>query len=176
MNNISDFIIEDGELIKYVGSGGDVVIPEGVTKIAMSVFSGYTNLQSVILPSNGVDIDLCVFTNCTGLREIIIPTGSWIGAAAFSGCTSLERVIIQDGMLAIGRHVFQNCSNLQYIQIPMSVEGINSQAFSGCNNVRTIIGSEKLYAKVFSNGSIISYLLGDYTLEDSLLKHVNNYK
>lgn len=30
MSNASDFIIENGVLIKYVGPGGDVVIPEGV--------------------------------------------------------------------------------------------------------------------------------------------------
>ena len=31
MSNASDFIIENGVLTKYVGPGGDVVIPEGVT-------------------------------------------------------------------------------------------------------------------------------------------------
>ena len=33
MSNLSDFIIENGVLKKYVGPGGDVVIPEGVTEI-----------------------------------------------------------------------------------------------------------------------------------------------
>ena len=31
MSNTSDFIIENGVLQKYVGSDGDVVIPDGVT-------------------------------------------------------------------------------------------------------------------------------------------------
>ena len=33
MSNASDFIIENGVLKKYVGPGGTVVIPEGVTTI-----------------------------------------------------------------------------------------------------------------------------------------------
>ena len=33
MSNASDFIIENGVLKKYVGPGGDVTIPEGVTSI-----------------------------------------------------------------------------------------------------------------------------------------------
>ena len=38
MSNASDFIIENGVLRKYVGPGGDVVIPEGVTEIGIKAF------------------------------------------------------------------------------------------------------------------------------------------
>ena len=33
MSNITDFIIENGVLTKYVGKGVNVVVPEGVTSI-----------------------------------------------------------------------------------------------------------------------------------------------
>lgn len=33
MGNASDFVINNGILTKYVGTGGDVMIPEGVTEI-----------------------------------------------------------------------------------------------------------------------------------------------
>ena len=39
MSNASDFIIENGVLTKYVGPGGDVVIPDGVVEIGASAFS-----------------------------------------------------------------------------------------------------------------------------------------
>ena len=42
MSNASDFIIENGVLKKYVGPGGDVVIPKGVTSIGKGAFSGCT--------------------------------------------------------------------------------------------------------------------------------------
>lgn len=30
MSNASDFIVKDGVLTKYIGSGGDVIVPETV--------------------------------------------------------------------------------------------------------------------------------------------------
>lgn len=38
MSNASDFVIEDGVLVKYVGPGGDVVIPTCVTTIGFHAF------------------------------------------------------------------------------------------------------------------------------------------
>ena len=38
MSNISDFRINNGVLEKYVGPGGDVVIPDGVTSIGKEAF------------------------------------------------------------------------------------------------------------------------------------------
>ena len=35
----SDFIIENGILTQYVGSGGDVIIPDGVTEIGKHEFN-----------------------------------------------------------------------------------------------------------------------------------------
>ena len=40
MSSASDFIIENGVLTKYVGPGGDVTIPEGVTSIGDNAFYG----------------------------------------------------------------------------------------------------------------------------------------
>lgn len=173
MSNASDFIIENGVLVKYVGSGGDVVIPENITKIAMFAFKGCTNVQNLTLPPCGASLDLFAFADCSNLKEITIPGGTWLGGNAFSGCTSLERVTILDGMTAICKGVFENCSNLQHIHIPPSVTGINSKAFVGCDAVKTLVCPPKLFSKVFSDGAIISYLLGDYSLGDALLLHVN---
>ena len=52
MSNASDFIIENGVLTKYVGPGGDVVIPEGVTEIRYWAFDGCENLKSVFIPKS----------------------------------------------------------------------------------------------------------------------------
>ena len=39
MSTTSDFIIENGVLTKYVGLGGDIVIPDGVTAIGTGAFA-----------------------------------------------------------------------------------------------------------------------------------------
>ncbi len=41
---MSDFIIENGVLVKYTGNGGDVVIPDGVTDIGYEAFRKCKNL------------------------------------------------------------------------------------------------------------------------------------
>ena len=52
MSNPSDFIIENGVLKKYVGPGGDVVIPEGVTEIRGAAFEGCKTVSRVSIPSS----------------------------------------------------------------------------------------------------------------------------
>ena len=54
MGNASDFIIENGVLKKYVGPGGDVVIPEGVTKIEWTAFIGNKSITGAAAPGNNV--------------------------------------------------------------------------------------------------------------------------
>ena len=49
MSNASDFVIENGVLKKYVGPGGDVVVPDGVTSIGKEAFSWNEKLRSITL-------------------------------------------------------------------------------------------------------------------------------
>ena len=45
-----DFRIENGVLEKYMGNGGDVVIPEGVKSIGSWAFYGCSSLTGVTIP------------------------------------------------------------------------------------------------------------------------------
>ena len=50
MSSASDFVIENGVLKKYVGSDGDVVIPEGVCRIDDEVFKRCIQLKNITIP------------------------------------------------------------------------------------------------------------------------------
>ena len=52
---MSDFVIENGVLIKYTGKGGDVVIPEGVTEIGVGSFDSCTSIKYIVLNEKQFD-------------------------------------------------------------------------------------------------------------------------
>ena len=107
VENNQDFQIEDGVLKKYLGIGGDVVIPESVTSIGDSAFEGCYELTSVTLPA-GITV---------------------IGGHAFSYCQGLTDIIIPDGVISIGDGAFYECSGLKSIMIPKSVSSIGNYTF-----------------------------------------------
>ena len=45
-----DFVINDGVLVKYTGSGGDVSVPDGVRQIGYAVFGKCVSLRHLALP------------------------------------------------------------------------------------------------------------------------------
>ena len=86
MSCANDFVIENGILKKYTGSGGDVVIPEGVTTIG-----GWA------------------FFYCTGLSRVVMPEGvTSIGKRAFRACKSLSSVVIPQSVVSIGENAFDD--------------------------------------------------------------------
>ena len=57
MSDNKDFVIENGVLKKYVGSGGDVVIPEGVTAIGELAFRDCKDVVTVHMPNSVTTIN-----------------------------------------------------------------------------------------------------------------------
>ena len=56
MSNANDYIIENGELKRYVGPGRRVTIPEGVTSIGKEAFFGCSSLTGVTIPAGVTSI------------------------------------------------------------------------------------------------------------------------
>ena len=144
MSNMSDFTIVDGRLTAYIGPGGDVVVPdgvssiEGVSSIDRSVFSN-ANITSITLPSSLKEIGEVAFTDCKSITEIVIPENvDVIKDFAFAGCTNLKSVTLPESMTRIGQGAFYRCESLQEINVPFQIETIEEFAFSSCVSLKEV--------------------------------------
>ena len=136
-----------------------MTIPDSVTEIGGSAFSGCTNLSNVKLSKTLKTLGSRAFKDCTALASIVIPKtleridldGNYYGGS-FGGCTRLKTVTLESGMTKIVERLFNDCSSLESIVIPDSVTAIGSEAFSysGLRAVTipdsvTIIGNGAFY-------------------------------
>lgn len=109
------------EVWGYNGPGGEVTIPDGITRISEGAFAGRTDITAVNFPENPLRIEEGAFRGCTGLTELDFPdTIDFIGSYAFAGCTGLEHVHLGqvDSRTTIQTYAFAGCTGLKSIYIP----------------------------------------------------------
>ena len=91
---MTDFEIENGILKKYLSTGENVNIPEGVTSIGDGAFWGCTDLTTVTIPKSVKTIGVHAFRSCKCLTGVMLPENiTSIGRGAFLGCGSLMNMI-----------------------------------------------------------------------------------
>ena len=109
------FRIENGVLVRYIGTDTHVVIPDGVMRIGEGAFDG------------------------SDIIDVTIPDGvEYIGARAFRYCRNLASISIPGSVTYIGEFAFSNCSSLARITIPASVNRIGSFAFNNVCNLKEV--------------------------------------
>ena len=95
---MDEFIIEKNVLKKYIGQGGNVVIPYGVSIIENGAFQGCKGLTSAVFPFNLGEIGDDAFRGCSNLETITFYGGfTDIGTCAFRDCPNLKRIICFNG-------------------------------------------------------------------------------
>ena len=126
------------------GAGITVTFGDSVQRIPAYLFyvsysSSSPKIKSVTIPDSVTSIGESAFSGCTGLMSITIPDSvTSIGKSAFEGSTSLTSVIIGNGVTGIGERAFYGCSGLISITIPNGVIGIGRSAFSKCTGLTEI--------------------------------------
>jgi len=118
-------------------------IPDSVTSIRSTAFSGCTSLETVEIPSASqlTSIGDYAFNGCTSLKTVEIPSAvTSIGDGAFNGCTSLKTVEIPSAVTSIGSYAFNGCTGITTITIPSASQltSIGSNTFYGCSSLKTI--------------------------------------
>ncbi|MGI6496892.1 MAG: leucine-rich repeat protein [Kiritimatiellia bacterium] len=121
------------------GKTGAYTIPDSVTAIGGSAFSGCTSLTSVAICSGVTNISDYAFSRCTSMASVTIPDSvTTIGDCAFYYCTSLAGVTIPNSVTNIGSSAFWNCTSLADVTIPDSITTIGYDAFSGCTSLTSV--------------------------------------
>ena len=102
----------------YLGSGGDVVIPNGVTTIGNGIFQFNKSITSVVIPDSVTTIGDNAFDQCESLKTVTFGTNSQlttIGVLAFSTCPMIESISISDSVTSIGKYAFYYCNSLSTV-------------------------------------------------------------
>ena len=159
------------------GKTGDYVIPNSVTSIESSAFSGCGNLISVIIPNGVTSIGWSTFYFCTNLTSITIPNSiTSIGAYAFRGCTSLLSIIIPGSVTKIESAAFMECkltliTNLNPVPINIASYVFNDMNKSTCT-LEVPINSVDAYrnAAVWKEFKIVGVEVGIEPIEAPAFK------
>ena len=155
-------------LIQCLSAKTSVTIPNSVTSIGNSAFSGCSGLTSITIPNGVTSIGNSAFSGCSGLTSITIPNGvTSIGEKAFEGCSglttlnfnaincqdfessyfngnyygfgnSLTTVNIGDSVQRIPANFVSGCSGLTSVTIPTGVTSIGGGAFSYCSGLTSV--------------------------------------
>ena len=134
---------------KLVAGCQNTIIPNSVTSIGNSAFSGCTGLTSVTIPNSVTSIGYDAFSACTGLTSVTIPNSvTSIGDNTFYYCESLTSIVVEkDNPIYDSR---ENCNAIietatnklvagcQNTIIPNSVTSIGNSAFSFCSGLTNI--------------------------------------
>lgn len=114
-------------------------LPSGVTSISDYAFNNCPNLALTSLPSGITNIGSYAFQSCPKLALTSLPSGlTRIGYYAFNGCRNLALTSLPSGIKNIGYGVFANCTGLTSITFKGNPNTIHPSAFNGCSNLTTI--------------------------------------
>ena len=136
--DINELVFTPKNARKFILTG-NVVIPDGFTKLDAFAFDKYNSLRTIKLPSTLLAIGEYCFSSCKRLRGLELPENlKLIKQGAFSQCQNLAVVKIPNGVLEIEDSTFSFCTSLEVIEIPDSVSSIGAEAFSGCDKLRKL--------------------------------------
>ncbi len=109
-------------------NNGILVIPDDVTEIGESAFSGDKDLCHADL-GNVTHVGACAFQDCSNLETVVMRNAAVIDSMAFSFCRSLRSITV-GGIEEIGDSAFLHCDKLDIEKLPETISVLGAGAFS----------------------------------------------
>lgn len=127
----------------------DDLLNDGYFVVENGVLNGnYSSIKelegSIVLPNDIKEIGTRSFYYCEKIYYVQLPKGlEKIGFNAFAG-SGIEKVEIPNTVTIIDSDAFSGCINLKKVDIPKSVTIIDTNAFYGCKNMEQVHLSDGL--------------------------------
>ncbi len=161
--NLTEIVVTDSlnkvEPYAFAGTGIETFeIPENVENFSINFYC-CKNLKEITLPENVTVISESAFSGCTSLESVYTKgTVTRVCNNAFRSCSSLKNVDFFDTVEEIGDEAFIYCSSLKEVVLP-KVKIISSRAFESCGRLEkvdisskgAIIGTSTSTAGVFAS-------------------------
>lgn len=140
ITSFAELHTENGVLTECIDFVSDeIVIPEGVAKIAERAFYNCRRVQRIKVPEGVTEIGTKAFSDCRGLKSIELPKSlRVIGEGAFYWCNNLESVIIPEGVTRIENETFLSCHALTNVVFPSGLKFIGDGAFKHCDALKDV--------------------------------------
>ena len=158
----------DSSELKYASSAleGEISLPDGLTSIGKSAFSGCSGLTSIIIPPSVTSVGSEAFSNCTGLVKSAYPNkikrpfnhgdcisynpdgaiveDGWVygpnkKSIYFAPYDLKGEYVVPESVASIGDFAFYNCDELTSVTIPGYVTEIGYQVFKGCKALSNLV-------------------------------------
>lgn len=113
-------------------------------------FYGCKNLKNVTLDNGMEEVPRGIFyapSGDIGLEEIVIPDSvKWIGYSAFFGCKNLKKVTLSKKLEGIDSEAFQNCKNMKLSErdLPKTLKTIRDNVFANCTSLENVVLPDSL--------------------------------
>lgn len=116
-------------------------IKEGTKAIGYAAFEGCTNVESIIIPDSVNIIGDQAFRLCAKLKNISIPDAiTEIGHSVFDDTAYInDDANWENGIFYVGNHLIKANTDITSCNIRPGTKLINNDAFSGCNQLETVI-------------------------------------
>jgi uncharacterized protein YjdB len=142
--SLKNIIIEDRTAKLTLGINAESTNYKGITGAGTPIFSDCP-LDSVYIGgpieySKTLSSGYSPFFYNESLRSVFITNKEkQVYTNEFYNCLGLQRIKLGDGVTKINELGFQSCTGLLYFEFASTLQSIGADAFSDCNNIKTII-------------------------------------